>query len=123
MRSRKVCSFAVEFLGLLQSHRDVVIRIRSLETGQLLYAVSSATRDTVLPTGNFHLSVKLEMNVPSGMYSVESWLSYGRKEKNDSNGPATLVHVKGGRSFWGSVQMKAAMEAEPAEAPPETAGT
>lgn len=101
--------------------RDVVLRVRSLETGQLLYATNSITRGVDLPTGPFHLKAKLEMNVPSGMYSIESLLSYGRKERNDSNGPSTLVHVKGGRSFWGSVQMKAVMEAEPVEERSEAA--
>ena len=104
-------------------HRDIVIRVRSLETGQLLYATNSASKGAELPTGPFELKVQLEMNVPSGMYSLESWLSHGRKEKDDSNGPSTLVHVKGGRSFWGAVQMKAQMEAEPVSSPSKAAGT
>jgi ABC-type polysaccharide/polyol phosphate transport system ATPase subunit len=102
--------------------RDVVLRIRSLETGQLLYATSSTTRGVDLPIGPFRLNVQLEMNVPSGMYSIESLLGHGRKEKDDGNGPSTLLHVKGGRSFWGSVQMKAVMSAEAVTKPSETAG-
>jgi ABC-type polysaccharide/polyol phosphate transport system ATPase subunit len=92
--------------------RAVVVRVRSLETGHLIYATNNRARGLELPVGAFELTVELEMNVPQGMYSLESLVGTGTRDRDVRNGPATLVHVKGGPTFSGSVQLGGAMRVE-----------
>jgi len=90
----------------LDAHRfAVVLRVRSLQTGQLMYAISNATCGLALPAGAFALRARLQMNVAEGMYSIESIVGVKSSDRSAHNGPATLVQVTGGPPFWGSVQM------------------
>jgi ABC-type polysaccharide/polyol phosphate transport system ATPase subunit len=90
-------------------HQVVVLRVRSLQTGQMMYAISNQTRGVDLPDGPFELSTRLAMNVAEGMYSIESIVGQSTSDRDVRNGPATLVHVTGGPPFWGGVQMGATM--------------
>jgi len=88
----------------------VVLRIRSMQTGQLMYAVNNRSREVRLPRGKFEMSARFTMNVAEGMYSIESLVARRGAERDVGHGPATLVHVSGGPPFWGSVQMLASIE-------------
>jgi len=92
--------------------RQVVgVRVRSLQTGEILFATGTKSHEIALPTGPFELRVELQMNVPPGVYAVESTTLGWQREREPRNGPATLVHVSGGRGFWGQVQMNCVMRA------------
>ncbi len=92
--------------------RQVVgVRVRSLQTGEILFATGTKSHEIVLPEGPFELRVELQMNVPPGVYAVESTTLGWRREREGRGGPATLVHVSGGPGFVGQVQMNCAMRA------------
>jgi ABC-type polysaccharide/polyol phosphate transport system ATPase subunit len=91
----------------------VVLRVRSLQTGQMMYAVNNNSRGIQLEQGPFELATRLTMNVPEGMYSIESLVARRSTDRDTGHGPAALIHVAGGPSFQGSVQMHAIMETRP----------
>ncbi len=94
--------------------RGVVgVRVRSLETGSILYACGTETHDLDLPTGRFRLRVGLELNVPPGLYAIESSVWQGGHERDSRNGPTALVRVSGGPAFSGTVQMNSSMLVHP----------
>ena len=88
----------------------VGIRVRSLETGSIIFASGTETHDLELPSGPFGLRVALDMNVPPGLYAIESAVWQGGSERDSRNGPTTLVRVSGGPSFTGTVQMNSSMQ-------------
>ncbi len=85
------------------------VRVRSLQTGELVYASGTEAHGLALPDGPFTLEAELEMNVSPGIYAIESSVWQWQREQDAIHGPTALVHVKGGPPFWGSVQMKSAM--------------
>ncbi|MEO5989960.1 MAG: ABC transporter ATP-binding protein [Candidatus Eisenbacteria bacterium] len=90
--------------------RGVVgVRVRSLETGSIIYACGTETHDLEIPPGRFGLRVGLEMNVPPGLYAIESSVWQGGHERDSRNGPTTLIRVSGGPSFTGTVQMNSSI--------------
>ena len=89
--------------------RVVGVRVRSLQTGGILYVSGTETHGLELPMGAFELEVELEMNVAPGIYAVESAVWAPRRDADSRNGPTALIHVSGGPSFTGTVQMKSAM--------------
>ncbi len=92
-----------------QARNVVGVRVRSLQTGSILYASGTEAHRIDLPEGPFELDVELEMNVAPGIYAIESAVWQWQREGDALYGPTTLVHVRGGPSFWGSVQLKSAM--------------
>ncbi len=92
-----------------QARKVVGVRVRSLQTGSILYASGTEAHRIDLPEGPFELDVELEMNVAPGIYAIESAVWQWQREGDALYGPTTLVHVRGGPSFWGSVQLKSAM--------------
>jgi ABC-type polysaccharide/polyol phosphate transport system ATPase subunit len=84
------------------------IRVRSLQTGDVVFATGTLSQRVQLPEGPFALAVELQMNVPAGLYAIETSLGQWRRERARS-GPATLVRVDGGPGFAGTVQMNCAM--------------
>jgi ABC-type polysaccharide/polyol phosphate transport system ATPase subunit len=93
--------------------RPVVgVRVRSLQTGDVVFATGTISHELQLPAGPFELRVALQMNVPEGVYAVESTIGQWQRERRVETGPAALVQVTGGRWFWGQVQMNCAMRLE-----------
>jgi ABC-type polysaccharide/polyol phosphate transport system ATPase subunit len=93
--------------------RIVGVSVRSLQSGEMVFATGTLSHEIELPTGPFELQIDLQMNVPPGLYSIESWIGKWRRERGAHDGPATLVHVSGGIGFWGQVQMNCVMRATP----------
>jgi ABC-type polysaccharide/polyol phosphate transport system ATPase subunit len=93
-----------------EARRVVGVRVRSLQTGGLIYASGTEAHGLDLPQGPFELEVDLEMNVSPGIYAIESAVWQWQREVDAIFGPTALVHVSGGPSFWGSVQLKSAMQ-------------
>jgi len=95
-------------------HGGIVgLRVRSLQTGDVVFATGTLSHHIEVPEGAFELAVELQMNVPPGIYALETSLGQWRRERQVRNGPAAMVHVVGGLGFWGSVQMNCAMSVAP----------
>ena len=98
----------------LTPDRDVEtleIRVRALHTGQLVFATSVQRAGLALPdVGRFDLSVRLDMNLPVGLYALETVVYQMRRQAVVGQGPYTTVQVLEGRIFWGSVQLNADLE-------------
>ena len=93
----------------LQARKVIGVRVRSLQTGSIVYASGTEAHGLELPAGPFELDVELEMNVSPGVYAIESAVWLWQREADALYGPTTLVHVRGGPAFWGSVQLKSTM--------------
>jgi ABC-type polysaccharide/polyol phosphate transport system ATPase subunit len=89
--------------------RNVGLRVRSLQTGDVVFATATLAHELELPVGSFELCCDLQLNVPPGIYAIESWSGHWRKERDARHGPATLVQVTDGAAFWGNVQMNSAL--------------
>ena len=95
------------------ARRIVGLRVRSLQSGETVFATGTLSHELELPLGPFELAFDLQMNLPPGLYAIESSIGQWRREREGHNGPSTLVHVSGGRGFWGTVQMNCVLTAAP----------
>ena len=93
----------------LQARKVVGVRVRSLQTGTIVYASGTEAHGIELPAGPFELDVELEMNVAPGVYAIESSVWQWQREADALYGPTAIVQVRGGPAFWGSVQLKSVM--------------
>jgi ABC-type polysaccharide/polyol phosphate transport system ATPase subunit len=92
--------------GPLRSQsEEIVLRVRSTETGEALFAVGTAALGVDLPTGPFALAVELQMNVRPGLYVIETIVRDCVLDKYLANGPHTSVYVTPGQLFRGKIQM------------------
>ena len=99
------------------TRRIISVRVRSLQSGETVFGTGTLSHEIDLPAGPFELAVELQMNVPPGLYSIESSMGQWKKEREAHHGPATLIHVTGGSGFWGPVQMNCVMRAAPRSGP------
>jgi ABC-type polysaccharide/polyol phosphate transport system ATPase subunit len=91
----------------------VGLRVRSLHTGEVVFGTRTLLHHVELPSGPFELTVELQLNVPAGVYAIESSVGHWRRGRDARTGPAILVHVDGGPGFWGPVQMNSVMHVAP----------
>ena len=97
----------------VKGHEVVEVRVRALQTGQLIYATSSDRLGVTLPeAGPFRLATELQLNVPPGVYAVETVVYDQRRQRVAAPGPYCTVQIQGGVSFWGVVQLNARMSLE-----------
>jgi lipopolysaccharide transport system ATP-binding protein len=86
--------------------RACSIRVRSLTTGQRLFAVETDQCGIELPhDGPFALEVELQLNVPPGVYGVETTVWSADARHNAAHGPSLTLQVEEGQAFTGTVQM------------------
>jgi ABC-type glutathione transport system ATPase component len=96
--------------GGVPDHIDpVVLVITNSGTGALVSAVSSTSAELVLHEGAFTVDVVLQMNVPRGIYTIQSGVYDRRHERTMGRGPALVLQVGEGIPFAGNVQMNAQM--------------
>lgn len=89
----------------------VGLRIRALQTGERVFSTSSSHLKVELPPiGPFAVDVELQLNVPAANYMIETYVWDPIRHREASPGPATRIEVTPGLSFYGSVQMNAAMK-------------
>jgi hypothetical protein len=50
------------------------------------------------------------MNVPPGIYAIETYFWHRERDREVLNGPATTVQVDEGTGFWGTIQLNACMK-------------
>lgn len=106
---RPGCSIVFHVTGeVLDAERarettGVVVRLRSLQTGQVLFATSTDRLDIALPpSGRFEVEVSLEMNVEPGLYGIETVILSRAGGKTMADGPRGTVTVGSDFSFIGS---------------------
>jgi hypothetical protein len=89
---------------------SIVIRVRASQSGQIVYATTTARCALDLPaSGRFQLEVELQMNVPEGINFAETVVRDRKREVALGSGPTASIQVRGGPSFAGLVQMNPAM--------------
>lgn len=90
---------------------EIILRVRSMESGQMLFTVGNAALAVELPrSGRFCSKVELQMNVQPGMYLIETLIKDHDLGKYLAKGPYTSVRVSEGRAFLGTVQLNPRME-------------
>jgi lipopolysaccharide transport system ATP-binding protein len=100
---------------------EIILRVRSLESGQILFAIGKESLMPMLPArGPFAIEAELQMNVQPGLYLIESQIRRQTSTQYVGAGPQTHVRVKEGARFYGLIQMNARVTApsealEPAE--------
>lgn len=108
-RSGEVCGLELTgtVLGEVPAHYEpIAFRVRSAQTGQVVFASSTSRCGVALPAaGRFRVDLGIQMNLPAGMYTLETmvWDSIG--ERIVSAGPSAPLRVNPGASFFGSVQL------------------
>lgn len=92
----------------------VGVSVRSAATGHVIFSSSSSRCGVSMKTvGPFDIDVALQMNVPPGVYVVETSVWDGARGRVVRSGPAINVRVTAGASFTGSVQMNPVMRLAP----------
>jgi hypothetical protein len=75
-----------------------------------MFETSTLRLGIALPhTGQFTVELSLQLNVPPGVYLVESFIWDRIMERESFAGPSTHVEVQGGAEFRGIVQMNPRM--------------
>jgi len=98
---------------------SIGFRVIATQSGQILFTTSNHACGAKLPAeGPFELELELQMNVPPGLYAVESNLWDSRRGQSTGHGPSAHVQVEG-KDFYGEVQMNPRMRrGEPTGSPP-----
>jgi ABC-type polysaccharide/polyol phosphate transport system ATPase subunit len=88
----------------------VGVRVRSMQTGKVLFATSSMRQGLSL-TGltHFALDITLQLNTAPGVYAIETVVYDRQRIQLIANGPWLNVTVQEGKSFVGEVQMNPEM--------------
>ncbi len=114
VQSGQSIGFVVECAVSSESRKDseeIVICVRSTQTGQILFAIGNQSLGLQLPqSGTFTLSVELQLNIPPGLYLIETLVQDRERSRNLARGPQTSVHVSNRRTFIGTVQMNPRMQ-------------
>ena len=85
---------------------SVSLRIRSPQSGEILFSTSTLRLGTSLPNaGEFRLAFELQLNVPAGVYLIESYVWDRIMERESFAGPRIHLEVRGGDDFEGAIQM------------------
>lgn len=104
---------SVSITGQVNAQRStgreiVALTIRNLEDGRLLAAITTDHGEVSLPrAGAFELQFSLEMNVPAGLYGLDSSVRLKEHRGDVAAGPGAHVQVLKGRPFDGLVQPNA----------------
>ncbi len=89
---------------------SISLRVRSALTGEAVFETSTLRLGLSIPdSGRFTVEVELQINVPPGMYTLESFVWDRIMERESFAGPRISVEVQGGEDFVGTVQMNPRM--------------
>lgn len=90
---------------------SVSVRIQSLATHDVASVTGSTACGVTLPSsGPFELRLSLQMNLPPGLYLLETITWDRRLARDSSRGPAVTIEVEQGVYFWGSAQLNPRMQ-------------
>lgn len=81
---------------------SIAFRLRSGATGQNVYSTNTKRLEMALPPpGPFSISVRIQMNLAPGIYTLEPIVYDHNRHKVASIGPGSYLQVVGGPSFFG----------------------
>lgn len=84
----------------------VGIRVWSSRSGEPVFETSTLALEQALPVqGRFSVRIELQLNVPPGIYPMESFVWNRMAGRELAGGPGCAVQVRGGPEFHGAVQM------------------
>jgi len=87
---------------------SVGVRIRSPDSGEPVFETTALSLGHDLPqTGRFAVTMELQLNLPPGIYPLESFVWNRMAGRELGGGPGGAMRVEGGQEFQGSVQMNA----------------
>lgn len=93
--------------------REVGVRVRSAQDGSMVFTTTSALCAITLPLeGEFELTVRLDMNVAEGVYSIEPYVWSTVAGRDLHTGPTTHVQVLPDPRFVGAIQLNPRMTAQ-----------
>ncbi|MFQ5529091.1 MAG: polysaccharide ABC transporter ATP-binding protein [Gemmatimonadota bacterium] len=93
--------------------RSVAFRVRELQGGNVLFQTGTGRHEVDLPpNGDFEIALSLQMNVPPGLYSVDSFVWDADQMSISHWGPSLTVEVSEGVDFKGSVQLNPELSLE-----------
>ena len=91
----------------LLGQEQIILRVRSAASGQVVFATSIDQCGVAsIPAGPFRLRVTLEMNVRTGVFTVEPYVTVRQTGKDVGAGPVAYVQVREDTRSSGSVQLK-----------------
>jgi len=97
--------------ALPESLEPVLIRVRSLLTGRILFASGSQRMDVTFPkNGTFRIDLKMQANVPAGSYMIEVCAYDSVAQKEITRAPSVMIRVSDPNAFLGTVQFNPRME-------------
>jgi lipopolysaccharide transport system ATP-binding protein len=92
----------------------VGVRVVAAQTGELIFASGTERWGLDLPEhGPFIVEGELRMNVPGGVYLLETLVWDRKRTQQVVAGPATYIRVEDEHSFHGKVNLQAAMGLRP----------
>lgn len=107
--SGAVCGLRPEELD----DRSIGCRVRDLQGGSNLFQTGTGRLDLRLPpAGEYEIYVSLQMNVPPGLYSIETFVWDADRMTISFSGPALTIQVVEGVEFQGTIQLNPEMRIE-----------
>jgi len=105
--------------GRLDANAEpLVVRVRSLKTGSVVYITRSRWLSVELgQLGPFAVDVSLQANLPAGNYLIEAAAQDTLLHRDFASAPSALIRVTDPGTFRGSVQLNATMQVVSREAP------
>ena len=96
-------------------NRTIAFRVRELQGGNVLFQTGTGRYDVAFPTaGAFEIEISLQLNVPAGLYSVDSFVWDTGEMATSHWGPSLTIEVTDTVPFKGSVQMNPEIRLETA---------
>jgi ABC-type multidrug transport system ATPase subunit len=90
--------------------RSCAIRVREMNTGKSLFAISTRECGVELPeSGPFEVEIELQFNVPPGVVAVETSVWDRTTHRDVARGPSATLQLMEGMKFTGSVHMQPRM--------------
>lgn len=103
--------------------RTIAFRVRDLQAGSRLFQSGTGRMDVELPpSGEFEITVSLQMNVRPGLYSVDAFVWDNDRMTISYTGPALTIQVTEGVAFQGTVQLNPEMRIATASEADASAG-
>ncbi|MDQ3937860.1 MAG: ABC transporter ATP-binding protein [Chloroflexota bacterium] len=111
VRSGECIAFTITgaISGDIADIEPVCVVVRSHSTREVVFASSTTRLELHLDRGPFRLWVELRMNLPAGLYIIETSTWNRKLGQTIGSGPTLLVQVEEGPSFWGTAQLSPRM--------------
>ncbi len=92
----------------------LALMVRSARTGMTVSITGTSTCGVSIPAGgSARIEASLQMNVPAGVYTLETLVWDRKASRPIERGPSVALVVEGGPDFIGEVQLNAEMRVAP----------